>query len=146
MTETSVHHLSIEDLLFAVRHRQGLDQMFQDRDPPAGADLVPRLRQLCLLAEQSGAGAEWITKTADAVIAALLSSQQIERDNIDPRRRRSQAQAVSLARSFKDMRRAGFTPGDAVAALRERTGLSRSRMYGLLKISKSCDFMGQNTG
>jgi hypothetical protein len=106
--------------------------------------LVDRLRQLCLLAQQSAAPELWIQETADAIVDALLSLETFERDSVDPRRRRSTAQARQMANAVTAMRQAGFTHGAAVGALRERTGLSRSRVYALLKMS--CNNAGQSPG
>jgi hypothetical protein len=130
MTET--HEITAADLIDLIRRKRELSQPLPP--PPTSADLPARLQHLCSLAKQSGVPETWITQTADSIVDALMTLQNFERD-IDPRRVRSQARGARLAISLKAMRAAGHTRGDAVAALSARSGLSRSRIYALLKMS-----------
>jgi hypothetical protein len=101
------------------------------------APLIDRLRTLCALAEQSGCDSIWLASVADDLVALVLAQR------LDPRRRRSLAVARHMAITLEAMQRAGFTHGRAVSALRQRHGLSRSRVYALLQLS--CDMKGQIT-
>ena len=130
MTETS-HDITEADLIDMIRRKREIAQPMPAA--PASAELPDRLRHLCSLAQRSGVPETWITQTADSILDALMALQNFER-NIDPRRRRSQARAQHMAITAEAMRAAGHTRGDAVAALCERYGRSRSRVYALLKI------------
>src|ERR1700675_4745947 len=106
MTTTS---LTLADILAAVRQRTELQQPLPAARAPA--DLPARLRYLAGLAQRSGVPEQWITQTADAIVHALLTLQSFERDHVDPRRRRSQAQAHQMANAARLMRQSGFTRG-----------------------------------
>jgi hypothetical protein len=108
--------------------RRSLQRMIRN------APLVARLRTLLSIAEQAGCDRVWLHDTADALVEVVLAQR------IDPRRRRSLAKATTLAIALRSMQRAGFTHGGAVGALGTRHGLSRSRVYELLKLS------GNNAG
>jgi len=103
---------------------------------PQHAPLVDRLRTLCAYAQRAGADPDWLAATADDLVAMILSQR------LDPRYRKSLAKAATLAIGLESMQRAGFTRGRAVGALRQRHGLSRSRVYALLKLSS--DITGHN--
>jgi hypothetical protein len=90
--------------------------------------LIDRLRKLCDYAQAAGADRDWLAATADALVEVVLAQR------IDPRHRRSLAKATTLAISVEAMQRSGFAHGRAVSALRQRHGLSRSRVYALLSL------------
>lgn len=96
--------------------------------PPFDADT---LRRLIAAAARGGEDAAWLTVAADAGVDALLELAELRRC-ADPRRRRTLAEARRAARLYGALRAAGRDSGAAVAAMRERTGWSRTKVYRLL--------------
>lgn len=99
--------------------------------PAASPFDADALRRLIAAAARGGEDAAWLTRVADAGVGALLELAELRRC-ADPRRRRTIAEARRAARLYGALRASDHEPGDAVAALRERTGWSRSKVYRLL--------------
>jgi hypothetical protein len=110
----------------------------QDFANVTGPTLVDQLCWLLEIAERAGANPVRLRETADALVDVVLAQEH------DPRHRRSIGVAARMAISMESMQRAGYSHGAGVAALRRRYGLSRSRTYALLALSKSRYNAGHN--
>ena len=92
--------------------------------------LADDLNTLCDYAARGGADRAWLNATADSLVEVVLLARQL-----DARHRRSLAQGRRMAIIRTAMREQGHTDGACVAALCARSGLKRSRIYELLKLS-----------
>jgi len=84
------------------------------------------LRKLFALAAAGGADPTWLRQAADQLVAQMLELRELRR-MVNPRRRRT----LELARRVKALREKGV----AAAALQQRFGVSRTRIYQLLQLS-----------
>ena len=84
------------------------------------------LRKLFALAAAGGADPDWLRQVADQLVAQMLELEETRR-LVNPRRRRT----LELARRVKALRDQGV----AAAALQQRFGVSRTRIYQLIELS-----------
>ncbi len=98
-----------------------------------GVNAADTLRRLLAYADRGGAEREWLADAADELVAHLLHLAELRR-LVDPRRLHTANLVQRVAAADARLRRNGTTT-HRVAILTQQFGLSRSRVYALLRLS-----------
>jgi hypothetical protein len=92
-------------------------------------DLTDRLRRLEGYARSGGAPEPFLAQVCGELVELVLTVSELRRDALGGQRLNSLQERARLRRFTDQCTAQGYTPGEIVAAARERFGVSRSTFY-----------------